>query len=885
MTINISIGDTSDGWISSSGGASYADARNGAAGLFVNPDADTLFVGQIFESGQYWVEQGFVRFPYTLDTDAMIMSAYIYLNSEGASGPAASREIIFYAYNWGDSITTGDFRTPAQLGALAADAGIENAENWTAGWARASNRDTHPLDLQGQLAVTGEKRFVIASSRNAASTAPSGSERNFIRASEQSNKPQLVWTTAPIDRLNRVAGASVQLSDGTFVYLSTTSVGSDGDTVDMQLRHHDGVSSTVIDATASNGFSRQEVAHAICVVADASDNLYLIGHSASNSRMRCRAYAKGSGHSWTSKSPLDQAMSSVIFHQFVGAWHAVGGTVGTILVLTGRSAHRTIANQEPQWALLNCDSLLAGSGTMFRAQATTPDLVFRPATGDFVHWYNETGSNMDVMAAPGTANQGYVVSVSRTQTSICRYIINPTGTGFTTVATFAGGEIGKKDGAGKYRVLGISESQFMDCYGDFPFDLWQIIGSGSTLTGLGYTHVSDLALNLASLAGIDGSFFSGSSAWDVVHSPDEAKVWLYYFDVTDPNRLMKTSFNLNSNAADLNEIEVSAAVGEVGSENRSIRVQRGRVIGQTLIHIANYFEAAHALLEVIDSFNLPPNAPVLTPSDNFDASEDKTLLWTFSDPNTGDSQLSYQIQIRAVGAGSDTVDSGKTLSGTSSHLLAGASLSNGEDWQWRVKTWDALDVEGEWSEYSFFSTLAGGTVTIIDPVADNPDDQNVSSYTVEWSVSGASQEEYRVQMFVNSTDEELYDSDWQISTDTTHLIPNIPSDVEVRFQVRVREDMVESSAGTRLYTTSYLTPPVPVVTVSAGVGYIEVSVSNPEPEGDVVQAIRNDIYRRRSSDVSGDYVLVGSADIDGSFRDYTVRSGVSYSYIVRGVGP
>jgi hypothetical protein len=77
-----------------------------------------MFYGQSLGSGVRFVWQSFVRTDFTADTDATPVSAYLRVQAGSTAGTGTARDMEFRPYNWGTSVTTGNWRTPAQLGAL-----------------------------------------------------------------------------------------------------------------------------------------------------------------------------------------------------------------------------------------------------------------------------------------------------------------------------------------------------------------------------------------------------------------------------------------------------------------------------------------------------------------------------------------------------------------------------------------------------------------------------------------------------------------------------------------------------------------------------------------------------------------------------------------------
>ena len=101
---------------------------------------------------------------------------------------------------------------------------------------------------------------------------------------------------------------------------------------------------------------------------------------------------------------------------------------------------------------------------------------------------------------------------------------------------------------------------------------------------------------------------------------------------------------------------------------------------------------------VIASTNQAPNAPSLNnPAANsrFNPGASVQFTWIFSDPNSGDSQSAYQLQIGNSGFTTIYVDTNKVSSSSSSATVTLPSTVG--LYYWRVKTWDSQNAEGAWS--------------------------------------------------------------------------------------------------------------------------------------------------------------------------------------------
>src|SRR3546814_3242350 len=66
-------------------------------------------------------------------------------------------------------------------------------------------------------------------------------------------------------------------------------------------------------------------------------------------------------------------------------------------------------------------------------------------------------------------------------------------------------------------------------------------------------------------------------------------------------------------------------------------------------------------------------------------------------------------------------------------------------------------------------------------------------------------------------------------------------------------------------------------------GYIQLNLTNPDPVGDRPNPTTNEIHRRVFNATNPDtpYQVVGNADPNGTFKDFTAASGVLYEYRAR----
>lgn len=902
MTTTIAYGDTTDGHISS-GNANYTTMRTGST-LTPSAAVDYAVWGQSFSGGQYVGYQTFESFTYTVPSGEMVTAAYIRVKDDGiASSTGVSRYMTWVEYNYGASLDTTDWRTPAQISAITTLlANIQNAEDAN-GYFFMAGSDA----LVTRLASAGPLRVMGTSDRFRTGTTPTVDESAAFFSAELSgttSDPALVFTSAPISRLLGVLGAQVQLSDGTHAYLEMEADSAlYGDSV--AIYHHNGTSASVIDgveATPLAGdFARGlDGAQALALAVDASDNLYVLGTAATTTNnLAVQAFQKGVGYTWTAKTILNAALPSYTegsINNIAAAWHNVG-TNGTIMAVVSHVAGRTPnTTGDIVYALLNCQSLLAGSGTLLRNSGAARGVVASSLSSNsyYTGYTNETGTLLDVVSAPSTTDRGYVwttPSVDHPDDSfntmrVFRYVLNSGGTAFTNTDLFSNTGVNySKDANAKARVIGIDSTTFATiCADDDTNDgivmmVCQNTGTSSTFNTLGTVYLDGSVASMPS-----ATTLTTSSAWDAVYDSSGNTMWIYYLDVANGNRLMRTSIDMNTYLASGVGVQVSAAIGAAGSTNYAIRVHRGKTNGQkVLVSVANKTSGGtHSTIYILDTLNVAPNAPTLFPRANFDATTAVNLSWTFSDTNAGDTQSAYQLQINNASTGASAVDTGKVTSTTSSRTLTASTLSNGVSYQWRVRTYDAGDLVGAYSSYGTFSTSAGGTVTITSPATDNPAGVITDNYNIVWSVSGTTQASYRVVVTRTSNSTVLVDTGYVTSTATTYNVTGMLTDVQYQISVTVRNSaLVVSGAGTRLITPSYGNPEQPTFTAIAGSDHIFISVDNPTPTGDKPEVTENQILRRVNGSGSS-YTVVGTTTADGSYKDYAVASGVTYQYIVRG---
>lgn len=901
MTVTLAYAGTSDGYLTSPD-ASYSAARNGTGTITVNTVQDTLYFGQKLV-GTYTHFQSFLQFTYSaIPATSMLTAAVIRTYHAVVNSPSQGRNLEFRQFTWsGSGLTTADFRNEANLAATTLY-GYVNYANF----ATASDTYAGSNELQDLIPTTTTLEFVLVSNRQRQGSVPTIDEATGIYSADRSGTaydPCLIFTTVARSRANPVMGASVTLNDGTWAYLEST--GANPPVVTLKHCLSTGVVSTVATLPIGTGATQFAVpggTQGLALVVSTSGHFYVLGRVGNaESTLGAIAYVKGAGYTWTAGTFRTAALPYYggRINQVAAIWHNYTAN-GRIMAVVGHAPAQGITGttgNELSWALLDSTYLRnGGSGSLLQGSGSAIGNLTQiiSAGTSFNTYANETGSGLDVNTEWLGANPswGYVASWSKGQllgsnksVGLGRYIINSGGTGLSFEDVTEGLAWGVKDAAAKLRVVVINSTSAAlvttdsDTGWGFSYEIRQHSGTTSGSVELGSGALDDEGIATMPSA----ATLAVSSAWDVVYNSTENRLWIYYVNVSNALQVMRTAISLDTYQPLRNAVVVTTLAA--GNVVQAIRVPRNQKVTQKAhVTVASVNAGTLNVSYVLDSFNLAPTEPTLTVRANYDATAAATYTWTFNDPNVGDTQSAYQLQIVNVGTGVTTFDSAKTASATSSRNLTGGTLTNGNNYQWRVKTWDALDVESPWSSYGVFSTSAGGTVTITVPATDNLAGQITDDIQITWSVAGTTQASYRVWLYKTAGNVLVSDTGWLTSTAVTHLVTGMITDTEHRIEVQVRNGaLVSSGVGTRLVTPSYGAPEIPVITVSpqTDLGYTLVSVDNPTPQGDRPEVLENQILRRVSGD--SDWELIGTTVADGSFKDYTATSGVLYAYKARGV--
>lgn len=841
MTVTLVFANGSDGYLLSNN-ANYEVARSG--GSFATSVGGTGYIGQNNNGGTYSQLETFISFTWAaMPTSETCASAVIRVRSLAMLSASVARHLEIRSASWtAGGLTSADWQDPTELAASTLYGEVRNIN--AMGIPDETEAGSDALRLYVDANNTS-LQLVLVTDRQRAGVIPLSDEALAIYTGNTSgthSDPCLIFTTTLDADLMGGHGAAAQLSDQSWVYLKRV-------TGTQRLRHitDAGVVTDIQDLSNGGSLTDFSVAtsaqsYALCV--DESDNIYVFGRSGGNQNaIVARAWTKGVGHTWTAQPARSAALPThdTPVNNVTATYHeSVNG--GTILLMVAHNAGTNYGTgstpAQIDWVTFAKDSLLLGTGTVPLATGPADLLNSNSPDGYYGGALNDTGTGLEVAASRDATPYGFMLSFAREQSlgenwpqRIGRYALNATGTGMDLGTHRSARGYATKDANAKLRVLTMPGNLLAvvttDVDPGWGLSYWVGSWAGGASTELGYVALSGDEPS-ASLP--DGPAFISNSAWDVLFNATENRLWIYYVSALDATQVMRTSISMDTYLPNNDEVVVTTLAP--ATTIHAIRVPRNAVTTDRT-HVSIYSTGGTAgTTEFIDTFNMIPTAPTLTTRDGFDAELAALFEWTFNDPNPGDTQSAFTLEIEDVAAPGVVVytTADPLVSGISAHILPDDSLVNGNDYQWRVQTRDADGEISPWSDWGLFTTAAGGSVTITSPLVDNAPGIETSEYQISWEADGTDQTAYRVWLYRGG--DEISDSGWVISTDDTYLLEGLVSDVEHEVEVRVRNAaMVVSNEGTRLITPSYATPETPVITATAvpDSGYIRVSVDNPAP--------------------------------------------------------
>lgn len=235
-----------------------------------------------------------------------------------------------------------------------------------------------------------------------------------------------------------------------------------------------------------------------------------------------------------------------------------------------------------------------------------------------------------------------------------------------------------------------------------------------------------------------------------------------------------------------------------------------------------------------------PNAPTrLGPSGVLDATENVIFSWQ---PNPVDTtpQTAYELQYRISGGG------WTTLSGTTAatRTVPGGTLSNGQTYEWQVRTKGSHADWSPWSSLGSFPTSTRPTATLSVPGAT----VTSSALTMSWAYYDAeSTAQATFKAILRSSTGVILHQATVASAATSYLFPTYLEDATT-YEAAI---LVQDGAGlwsledNQTFTVGYAPPPVPTITLTwdMDTGTSNVEITNPGPGAGEVATVSNFVYR------------------------------------------
>lgn len=299
--------------------------------------------------------------------------------------------------------------------------------------------------------------------------------------------------------------------------------------------------------------------------------------------------------------------------------------------------------------------------------------------------------------------------------------------------------------------------------------------------------------------------------------------------------------------------------------------------------------------------NNAPNAPLLiTPVDGavLTTADDIPVEWEFSDPDVGNTQSRWELEVRAQGSGVNTIDldsasppgSGYAagITGTDVSIVVPAGTLVADDWEFRVRTYDQAPLVGAWSSWRPFSVVAPPTAPTITAPA-NLSTITTGTAAVTWTVTN--QDAYEIQRLLDSDSSVLWHSGTIENTSARSHTVDFPTDGQTEnVQVRVRYGGLWSSWSSVEITTDFVPPMTPtiVVTPIPEQGLMRIAITHPTPSGGAPAVAMTNVWVRQAGGRSDDWVRpsddVGvriGANVSTAFSDYFAASETVYEYRVQ----
>jgi hypothetical protein len=845
-----------------------------------------------------------------------------------AGAPYPDDSIRWYIRDWSSPMTTSAW---VSLNGLQGDNTPDfETKNWIQDRAddlsEVSARRMY-ADALDKLSSGGSLSYMITLT-SATTDYPSANNtyQGYIPTANNTNKPLYFRPTAVLryvrrHALNHVLGASIQLKDGTAVFLRYSH------TTERASLYYQKVNETVPTLIAnlkskSPGFDNSSGAtqwfgiepgnQTFSITRDDANNIYVVGSRGNEQTdeyntqfYNVQGFRYLGNYSWQEYTHSTSGDSSSLIttdvHRgqpncFAAVWlpSSQGGPRGQICTMHSRrdaqwsKYQMGIASEYAGWYFADAGALRQ-HGMGFAGGVAPPVATWwRP--------WNSSGTGMDAFRDGNTIRWASFIQATPTGPD------ERSGLGSVTVA--ASGAV--PDLTPVATSISVNSPHDPDAK---VRAIW--LGDNSPYYGIArHGHIelhnksNDAVYRQIDLTGFGFQGFPSradlqkSAAWDCIWVNGTNKIAVYYKDTNNARKIRRLFWDfVDGGNADSEEF-TTTPVGTSGDDIIAIRLPRQQTDSRCILLDVAMQDGSGAPTGIVTirdtSLDVPPSAPTIVPIDQFNAGGTKAIEWIFNDANALDFATFQDVEIRNLTTGvtahfvnhvaAVVVDA----AARKYRYTVGASvLTNDTNYQVRVRAYDSVDVVGDWSAWTNFATTAtGGIVTVTEPATDL-EPLNRSSVTIKWTYGNSTpstvQTGYRVRVYNDDTGVIFSDSGAVNSTTTEYTITSLISDVRYRVEVTITDSTAQTSgAGARLIFPDFNNPSVPQVELSAEQGYIEIRVTNPPPTGDNPVTTKNQIARKETGQDDTAYVVIGECPPNGVFSDYTVASGVSYTYKARG---
>jgi hypothetical protein len=783
-------------------------------------------------------------------------------------------------------------------------------------------------DAISKLGSGGALQYMITLTSAVFDYDPNAKERGatvFLPSANTILKPSQYKPTAILryvrrHALNHVLGASIQMTDGTAVFLRWD---FNNDKVGLYYQRVSQTVPTLIaylksktvahdnSGGAANYFGIEPGNQTFSITRDDSNNIYVVGSRGNeqsneyNTQLyNVQGFKYLGGYDWqeytqTTSGDLS-GMSANDVHRgqpnnFAAVWlpSSQGGALGQICTMHSR--------RDGQWAKYQMGICSEYVGWYFGVAGATRQHGMgvagglTPPVGTWWRPWNSSGTGMDAFRDGNTIRWASFIQAlpngAEERAGIGKVDVPASGAvpAFSPVATSVANA--PHDPDAKVRAIWLGDNS--PYYGiarhghiELHYKSNDTIYRQIDLPGFGFQGFPSRA------------DLQKSAAWDCIWVNGTNKIAVYYKDTNNSRKIRRLFWDfVDGGNADSEEF-TTTAVGNSGDDIIAIRLPRQQTDTRCILLDVAMQDGSGAPTGIITirdtSLDTPPGAPTILPIDQFNAGGTKAIEWLFNDANALDFATFQDVEIRNLTTGVTahfvnhvTAVLVDAATRKYRYTIGSSVLTNDTNYQIRFRSYDSVDVVGDWSTWTNFATTAtGGIVTVIEPATDL-EPLNRSSVTVKWTYSNTTpstvQTGYRVRVYNDDTGALFSDSGAVSSTSTEYTIASLVSDVRYRVEVTITDSTAQTSgAGARLIFPDFNNPSIPEITLQPQPGYIEVRITNPPPTGDNPITTSNQIARRESDQDESAYVVIGACPPNGVFTDYTVASGVDYTYKARG---